>query len=383
MPRRAKGEGCLCKPNKKCKIWYAQFYDASGRQVRISTGTAIKAEALAELRRLMGKSESGKDVKPSKLTYADIRAGLLSNYVERGNKSLRVLADGSEAIVGLRQLDTFCGYTPENPGIAVVKITTDFAREFARVRIAEGVGPAMVNRSLQCLRRMLNIAREDGKLGTVPKIRLLKEPPARKGFLEREKFEELLAALPPHLRPLILFLYWCGVRKGEAVQIEWPQVDLKAGLIRLEEEQTKSGDPRVVPIPDVLIAVLASVKDKAGRVFSATNLRTEWERACASVGLGTLENKKSANGWNYQKYEGLIVHDLRRSAIRNLRKAQVSEGVAMKISGHKTRAVFERYNIVSTDDVQAAMRAVENSAAPISAKTVQSAPRTQRKSLKA
>jgi integrase len=389
--RREKGEGSLIR-RKGCRYWYASFYDAAGRQIRISTKMEGKQEALGELRRLMGKSEQGIPQANKKLTYGDIRAGLLANYVERGNKSLHVLADGTEAIVGLRQLDAYCGYVPAkqdkpgNPGIPVARITTDMTREFARKRTAEGAGPAMVNRSLQCLRRMLNIAREDGKIPVVPKIRLLREPSARKGFLEREKFNQLVNALPAHLRTLVTFLYYCGVRLGEAQQIEWPQIDLKAGLIRLEEEQTKTGEQRIVPIPDVLLAMLEPIQPKAGPVFDSTNLRTEWARACAAVGLGTLDEKKSEAGWKYQKYSGLIVHDLRRSAIRNLRLAGVAENVAMKISGHKTRAVFDRYNIVSTDDVSAAMRAVqshEKTAAPASARLVQKAPRRQRNLLKA
>ena len=227
----------------------------------------------------------------------------------------------------------------------------------------------MVNRSLACLRRMLRIAYEDRKIPAVPKIRLSKEPAARKGFLELEKFEELLKALPVHLRPLILFLYWCGVRLGEAMQIEWSQVDLQARLIRLEEGETKNDEARVVPLPAVLVNSLTEITPKVGRVFDSTNLRTEWARACAAVGLGTLEKKKSESHNKrrkfqvWEKYSGLIVHDLRRSAVRNLRLAGVAENVAMKISGHKTRAIFDRYNIVSVGDISDAMRRVETNAA--------------------
>ena len=107
----------------------------------------------------------------------------------------------------------------------------------------------MINRSLACLRRMLRLAKRDRKIQDVPYIEFQKEPPARKGFLEREKFEELVGLLPTHLRPLVTFLYYCGCRIGETLVIEWPQVNLDARLIRLEPEQTKTSEARVLPLP--------------------------------------------------------------------------------------------------------------------------------------
>jgi integrase len=373
--RRAKGEGGLIKI-KGCKIWYAQYYE-DGRQIRVSTGKRVKQKALPVLRRLMGKSESGEvTADQAKVRYGDLRAALLASYVEKGNKSLQQRADGSESIVGLPQLDDFFGFKPKtasdpgNPGARLSEVNnTDKARKFAKDRRAAGAGPAMINRSLSCWRRMLHIAHEDRKVSFVAKIRLQKEPAARKGFLNQEKFDELVKVLPTHLRPLVLFLYWCGTRLGEALQIEWPQVDLEHRLIHLEEDETKSGDPRFVPLPAVLVNLLQEITPKVGRVFDGTNLRTEWARACAAVGLGTLEKVKSDshNGKRkfhvWERYSGLIVHDLRRSAVRNLRRAGVPESVAMKISGHKTRSIFLRYDIANTDDLTEAMRRVETSAA--------------------
>jgi integrase len=158
-----------------------------------------------------------------------------------------------------------------------------------------------------------------------------------------------------------MFLYYCGVRVNEARQIEWTQVSLDARLIRLEEEQTKGEEARVVPLPSVLVALLRDVEPKSGRVFDSENLRTEWEKACAACGLGkrTKMEPKQEKGFVYYKYSGLLIHDLRRSAVRNLRKAGVPETVIMKITGHKTAEVFRRYNIVSTADVSAAMRSLE------------------------
>jgi hypothetical protein len=74
------------------------------------------------------------------------------------------------------------------------------------------------------------------------------------------------------------------------------------------------------------------------------------------AGLGKLEE---VEGRLDPRYTGLIIHDLRRSAIKNLMKVGVNEKVAMKISAHKTRDVFDRYHIVDTEDVVDAMRRVQ------------------------
>jgi integrase len=113
---------------------------------------------------------------------------------------------------------------------------------------------------------------------------------------------------------------------------------------------------RTIPPPDVLVKMLTKIEPKEGPVFDATNLRKAWQKACVAAGLGTLTE---VDGKADPRYTGLIIHDLRRSAIKNLMKAGVNEKVAMKISGHKTTDVFDRYHIVDTEDVVEAMRRVQ------------------------
>jgi integrase len=168
-----------------------------------------------------------------------------------------------------------------------------------------------------------------------------------------------LAVLPRHLRPLIQFLYWCGCRLGEARSIQWEQVNLQERLIRLEADQTKNATARVIPLPSVVAEELSHIEPKTGTVFDATNLRAEWAKACTAVKLGQTKEQESAEGNKWQRYTGLIVHDLRRSAIRNMVAAGNPESWCMAISGHKTASVFRRYAIVSTADITTAMQRVE------------------------
>jgi integrase len=337
-PKRERGEGGLFKM-KRSRMFYGQWY-RNGKPIRVSLKTDVKEVAKRELRRLMGESERGAapENQTRKLRYGNLREALLSDYTRRGNKSLQVLSDGKETIWGLAALDGFFGYSDSAQGDAVSSITIDRIREFIRHRQKQKIGNAAINRSLALLRRMFNIARLDGKIQYVPPVQLLKEPPARKGFLELTKFNLLLSNLPEHLQPLITFLYYCGVRIGEASQIEWSQVDLHAGLIRLESEQTKTSEPRIVPLPDVLIATLKKRKLKQGLVFDKTGLRDHWDAATAAAEMPSL-----------------LVHDLRRSAVKNLVDAGVPRKVAMAITGHKTEAVFNRYHIVDPSDVMSAM----------------------------
>ena len=354
--RRANGEGSLIKL-KGCRFWYAQYYDRNSRKIRISTQTEVKQKALAILRKQMGDRDEGlaplADVR--KLTYKDLRSGLIANYIEKGNKSLIVRADGEETVPGLKQVDDFFKYSAENSGPSVMQISIETGREFVRRRQAEGAGSAVINRSLACLRRMFKLAYEERKIQSLPVIRLLKEPPARRGFLELPKFEELLAQFPPKLKPYITFLYFCGGRSGEAELIEWSQVDLERKLIRIEDDQTKDKQAREIPLPQRLVLMLERIEPKQGRVFDTTNIRREWTKACAALGLGRII---AVEGRPYDpRYEGLTLHDFRRSAIRNLvTLAGVREKVAMEITGHKTRSVFDRYHIVDTQDVSNAMR---------------------------
>src|SRR5580658_9799218 len=111
--RRTKGQGSLIKLSNS-PFYHARFYDQQGRKISMTTGTKVKQEAEDFLRKQMTAVRDNRqapltDVK--KIKYADLRAGLLASYAERGNKSLLTRADGEESVMGLAQLDSFFGYS--------------------------------------------------------------------------------------------------------------------------------------------------------------------------------------------------------------------------------------------------------------------------------
>lgn len=180
----------------------------------------------------------------------------------------------------------------------------------------------------------------------------------------REENDRLQKLLSDHGVPIpqsqTQGLRWSKVQRQQSMlSIILPNRRLKLPCeIRLEDEQTKSGEARVLPLHPEVVALLEDREPKHGPVFDATNLRTEWEKACAAVGLGKRV-KVERPDYDWHHYTGLRLHDMRRSAVRKMRVlGNVPETVALKISGHKTRAVYDRYNIVTTGDLHAAMQGV-------------------------
>src|SRR2546422_2101655 len=340
--KRPRGSGSVIKLSGS-RFWYILYY-VNGKQRRESSQSESRTVAEQLLRRRIGESTIGIHQPDKKLTYSNIRESLLLDYRNSRNKSLLTLADGTEFLGGLKHLDAFFEATP------VSRIDSDLISRFIRHRQDQGAQPSTINRSLALLRRMLNLAKRHGKIQNVPYISMQKENPARKGFVTNEQFRLLFEALPDQLKPLILFLYFTGCRLAEALKIQWSQVNLDAHQIRLEGDQTKSSEPRILPLTNEVLAFLRAVPvdRRAGQVFQAVNLRKDWEAAVTKAG-----------------FPDLLIHDLRRSAVRNLMEAGVSENVAMKISGHKTQYIFRRYHIVSTTDIHNAMNRVQAAAKPL------------------
>ena len=240
----------------------------------------------------------------------------------------------------VKRLQQFFGFD------RAVDITPDRVKAYQAQRLSEGVSRATVNREVACLGRMLSLAVESGKLSRKPKFQLLEGERVRQGFLEHGEFLLLLGHLPEHLQPVVEFLYLSGWRKGEAVKLEWRDVDLQGNVVRLRIENSKNKEARVLPLTARLRELIQAQAERRRLdcpfVFHCEgqkigDFRKAWKTACQKSGL-----------------DGVIIHDLRRCAARNLSRAGVPETVAMEITGHKTRSKYRRYRIVDERDLREA-----------------------------
>ena len=215
---------------------------------------------------------------------------------------------------------------------------------------------ATINRELAAVKRMLNLGRRHGKVISVPYIPKLEENNVRKGFFHHRDYLRLKTALPDYLKPIITLAYFTGMRKAEMLGLRWDQIDFHEHIIMLDPGTTKNKEPRFVPMSEELFEELQTqrrIRDECfpfcqhvffnhstGRPIK--DFRTAWKTACSRLG-----------------YDESVFHDFRRTGVRNMIRAGVPEKVAMLISGHKTRSVFDRYNIIDEDDLKAAGKAVE------------------------
>jgi integrase len=214
-------------------------------------------------------------------------------------------------------------------------------RRYQAMRLDEGATNGGVRREMAALKRMFRLLLHDERLSKVPNIPMPAEGKPRQGFFEREDLDRLLPYLPSWLRPPVVFAYNLGWRmRSEVFSIEWRQVDLVHGTVRLEPGQTKSGKGRLVYLWDEPRAVVEQQWHEHRELFPdcpfvfhryGSQIRQpleSWRKACNAAGL-----------------PGRLMHDFRRTAARNLLRDGVDQSTAMQILGHETAEVFRRYAI--------------------------------------
>jgi len=373
---------------KRGNTWWIKYY-RNGKSYRESSGTDKKMVAKKLLDRREGDIAKGKipDVQFDKVKFDELADEFLTDYHINGKKSF------DRAELSVKHL------TEEFQGARIPEITTPRIQEYVSDRMRwqckacnkkfhvggelkcpacggekceKGASNGTINRELAALRRILNLGAKQTppKVSRVPYIPMLKENNVRKGFFEHSEFLALREALPTYLKSFATFGYKIGWRDKEISSLTWSNVDRDNGIVTLMVGETKNGEARTVYLDDELRAVIAKQWESRKRNDKLVpylfpniqgsgpigDFRKAWNMACrkAGIGFGYKTVSEYVEKWKGKLPAGPIFHDFRRTAVRNMVRSGIPERVAMMISGHKTRSVFDRYNIVSDADLKLA-----------------------------
>jgi integrase len=307
--------------------WHGKEYRESAE-----TGDEKKARKLLQARIKAVGTPKFVEPKDQRYTLADMLDKIKLHYAKKGNRSFKNVS--------------YCWPHIENgfPFQRVVDIDKDAIERYQAARTKAGAAPATVNRETAYLKsgfKLLGLAS--------PVVAQLPEDNVRQGFMRVAEFTSLLAEITDsNVRDIIEFLYNSGWRSSEPRAMQWSWLDLDSWTVRLPAEYSKNKRPRILPLEDTLRDIIKRriklrdiacpyVFHRAGKPIKS--FRKAFQAAAKAIGQ-----------------PGLVPHDMRRSAIRNFRKAGLSESDGMKLTGHKTRAVYDRYDIIDEEDSRQAMR---------------------------
>jgi integrase len=321
---------------KRGQIYWIKFAH-KGKRYHTSSKSARKSDAERLLSVYLGEIAAG-TFKGFKTDVATLPVGeLLDDFIRDCED--RGLRNMNRTVSHLRPVKQYFGR------MDAASVTVRNIDRYKKKRREDGLSVATINRELALLGQAFRMAQKKELIERVPLIEKYRENNARQGFFERADFESVVSHLPLYLQDIVRFGYYSGWRKGEILKLEWR--DVQEGVIRLRPEASKTKESRVL----VLVGEIAEVieRRRAARfelspyVFHRDgkrirDFRKAWRRACRLAGV-----------------EGRIFHDFRRTAVRNMVRAGVPEKIAMSISGHKTRAIFDRYNIINEQDIREGM----------------------------
>ena len=304
---------------KRGSVYWISYYHR-GKEYRESSESESESQARKLLKKRLGEMGSGKLIGPveERVTFEEMTEDLLRDYQVNKRKAVKIIEYPIKHLRKSFALDK------------AIDLTTDRINTHIERRQQEGAKNATINRELAALKRMFSLAVQAGKLSYKPYIPALEENNARQGFVDHGTFLVLRENLPDHLKDPVSFLYHSGWRVSEMRALEWRDVDLAGKVIRLRPEISKNKDGRLLPIKGELLGIVERAKQ--ARLLSCPHIfhengqpigsfRKSWKTACKAAGIGLI-----------------IVHDLRRSAVRNMVRAGIPERVAMSLSGHKPGA---------------------------------------------
>jgi integrase len=324
------------------KKYWLRYADAHSQIIRESSGTSDYKAALKELAKRRGEVAEGKEVERRRVHKVYLK-DVMDDYLQfvRNQRAFK-----NKEYIGRELLSRFGNIPLQRFGVSLLE-------SYQQELIAEGKGPATVNRKMAMLKHLVRKANDwkmvgEGTLRTIRKVKQLKEPPGRLRYLTGQEVQRLLAACKSHIRPIVIVALNTGMRRGEILKLKWDDVDLRNGLLLVKD--TKNSESRAVPINAAVREVLAGIVRRLDSPYIFRNPKGQPYKEVKHA-FGSACRKAGIRDFRF--------HDLRHSAASFMAMGGVSLLAIGTILGHKTASMTKRYSHLSPEYLQSAVAVID------------------------
>jgi integrase len=345
--------------------WIVEYF-VRGGQRRENSSSRDEQAALRLLKQRLAEVQSGRSpaAGAGTVTLGDLIDDLRDRYALEGRPNLKNVRSYRAAWAAVLDLDMR----------AADLRTTALTGAALRWQAAQ-IAPASINKRMQFLRRALSLGASvtPARVTMIPTFPpKLAEDNVREGWFADGTVAQLLAhigARDPVVRDVLEWFFWTGMRPGAIRDLAWPSIDRQTWALRLvKKPRANKGKPKLLPLRGPLRAIIQRAWERRLAHAKATGVVVEWVfwRVHDGPALAGLAPGDPVRVVDYRKLwtsacaavgcVGMVPYDLRRTAVRNMLRATGNdEATCMAITGHKTRAMIQRYNIGEAAELEMAL----------------------------
>jgi integrase len=359
-------------------FWYACYTSADGRRLKKSTGETAKSKALEiaiALQRAenMAHDRTLTEVRVRELlsetlqriTGEGLRVFTVKQWLDLFVKGKRKSRNEKTAARHEQMMNEFVGFLGGRAALNIAAITSKDITDFRDHREAKGLAPATVNLDIKILSAALNAAWKQGHISVNPcaAVEPLKDKATHKKVFSPEQVSALVAAADGDWKGVILTAFYTGMRLNDVCNLRWRDIDLVSKIKTITFEPRKTGgELKIVVHPaleDYLLTLSAPDSDAA--FLFPTVAQRKSVSPLSKVFRAIMERAKIAQSIiRERKKLGRSVHahsfhSLRHSFSSILANAGIAEEVRMRLTGHTTREIHQRYSHHDLEVLQSAI----------------------------
>jgi integrase len=331
---------------KRGKVWWVRL-KRNGKLIERSTGASNKEVARKIELEILTKIAQGRwyEKDPSEITL----------FKDAWERYMREEAKYKSEGTYSRAIQSAKNFLPIIGDLTLSKVTPSVLSAYKVKRLEDRVKMATVIKELQFIRRVFSLCKREWQLIKQSPYEFFRMPSVndqRVRFLERGQWEQLLNACPSWLRPIVILARFTGMRRGNALNLTWSQIDLQDRVIHLEH--TKNGQRLTIPLTETPYNVLVALKNakvrhlcpfvfhQDGKPYSPYQVSVAFKRACKRAGIGNFR-----------------LHDLRHDFASNLIQKGNDLYIVQHLLGHKDGRMTQRYAHLRVENLRQAVESLD------------------------